>query len=176
MRAMLSGEENLQPFIAKQVNSPRQANYHLDEKCGATNQGEMNDAHAPNGAQVLLVEDNAINQMVAVNVIESIGLAVTVASNGKEALDVLRKSNEGGWAFTLVIMDCQMPEMDGYEATKQIRQGKAGNENINIPIIAMTANAMQGDKEKCLQAGMSDFLTKPVDREKLVDKLAHWVK
>ncbi len=177
MRAMLSGEENLQPFIAKQpVHSPRQANYHLDEKCGATNQGKMNDAHAPNGAQVLLVEDNAINQMVAVNVIESIGLAVTVASNGKEALDVLRKSNEGGWAFTLVIMDCQMPEMDGYEATKQIRQGKAGNENINIPIIAMTANAMQGDKEKCLQAGMSDFLTKPVDREKLVDKLAHWVK
>jgi len=78
-------------------------------------------------------------------------------------------------AYKLVLMDCQMPEMDGYEASEAIRNGLAGEENKSIPIIAMTANAMKGDKEKCLAAGMSDYTSKPIDPEKLVQALTKWL-
>ena len=71
-------------------------------------------------------------------------------------------------------MDCQMPEMDGYQATHAIRLGEAGDGNINIPIIAMTANAMQGDKQKCLDAGMSDYITKPIVEAQVIEKLKEW--
>jgi len=72
-------------------------------------------------------------------------------------------------------MDCQMPEMDGYEATEKIREGHTGEKNKQIAIIALTANAMQGDREKCLKAGMDDYLTKPIDPESLLEKLQHWL-
>jgi len=74
----------------------------------------------------------------------------------------------------MIFMDCQMPEMDGYEATKRIRMGDAGEYNLNIPIIAMTANAMKGDKEKCLNTGMDDYLSKPIDQGFLSEKITKW--
>ncbi|SFD62819.1 ATP-binding protein [Pseudoalteromonas denitrificans] len=112
---------------------------------------------------VLLVEDNKINQIVALTNLEKLGLTVSIANDGEEALQKLRESKN----YSLILMDCQMPVMDGYQATTNIRQGKAGFEAQDIIIIAMTANAMAGDKEKCIQVGMNDYLAKPIDPEKM---------
>ena len=122
---------------------------------------------------MLLVEDNKVNQLVALKVLSNIGIKTEIAENGKQAIEKLEKANETH-AFTLVLMDCQMPEMDGYQATQAIRLGEAGDNNIAIPIIAMTANAMQGDKQKCLDAGMSDYITKPIIEEQVIEKLKEW--
>jgi PAS domain S-box-containing protein len=107
---------------------------------------------------VLVVEDNATNQLVAQTMLEKLGFRAEVAANGKEALEVLKNI-----PYDLVLMDCQMPVMDGFEATRRIREGEAGKNRINIPIIAMTAHAMQGDRDRCLKAGMNDYIAKPVD-------------
>ena len=120
---------------------------------------------------VLLVEDNRINQVVAKKMLEQFSLQVTVANNGQEAIHLLTKSKD----FVVVIMDCQMPVLDGYQATEKIRQGAAGDHYIGITIIAMTANAMTGDKEKCLLAGMNDYLSKPIEQNKLLTKLSHYL-
>jgi len=120
---------------------------------------------------ILLVEDNRINQVVARKMLEQLSLDVTVANNGQEAIHLLTKSK----VFTLVIMDCQMPVLDGYQTTEKIRQGAAGQNHIGITIIAMTANAMAGDKEKCLLAGMNDYLSKPIEQNKLITKLNHYL-
>ncbi|XQW83874.1 response regulator [Thalassotalea piscium] len=125
-------------------------------------------------AHILLVEDNRVNQIIALNVIKKIGFTADVAINGIEAITRLREA-EKSKPYTLVIMDCQMPEMDGYEATRKIRAGEAGIENKTIPIIAITANAMQGDKEKCLDAGMDDYLTKPIKPDNVLEKIALWI-
>lgn len=107
------------------------------------------------GFRILLAEDNHINQMIAVKQLEKLGCYCDTVGNGKEAIEALRNIS-----YDLVLMDCQMPEMDGYEATRQIR---AMNEEFSeIPIVAMTANAMKGDREKCLEAGMNDYVTKPI--------------
>lgn len=119
---------------------------------------------------LLLVEDNLINQEVAKGIIEDLGYDIDTADNGQEALEKLSKSHD----YLLVLMDCQMPIMDGYQATGEIRSGQAGSENQNIPIIAMTANAMKGDKEKCLAAGMDGYLSKPLDITNLEQTLAQW--
>lgn len=124
--------------------------------------------------RILLVEDNRVNQMVALGVLSELGFNADAAANGIEAIDSL-KAALNTQAYSMVIMDCQMPEMDGYEATRQIRKGIAGNKNSSVPIIAMTANAMQGDREKCLSAGMDDYLPKPIDPEKLSKKLSKWL-
>ena len=121
---------------------------------------------------VLLVEDNKVNQMVASGILKRLGLQVAVANNGLEAINNLLTSQI---PYNLILMDCQMPEMDGYEATQQIREGNAGAHNKQIPIIAMTANAMAGDKEKCLQIGMDDYLSKPVVLAELETVLKHWL-
>ena len=121
-----------------------------------------------------MVEDNTINVEVAQMILDEHGLTADVASNGLEALDILRKT-PGGEVFTLLLMDCQMPELDGYETTRQIRAGAAGAQYQNIPIIAMTANAMKGDREKCIDAGMNDYLSKPISTDSLVDKLRIWL-
>ncbi len=128
----------------------------------------------PVDTRVLLVEDNRINQMVALSVLKNIGLTADVAANGLEALKCLQEA-KANQAYTLVIMDCQMPEMDGYEATRRIRAGDAGIENSAIAIVAMTANAMQGDKQKCIDAGMDDYLTKPIEPNSVLSKLKFWV-
>lgn len=120
-------------------------------------------------AHVLIVEDNAINQMVVANMLESLGLHVTTAGNGVEALDMLEKH-----AFDLILMDCQMPEMDGYQCTQRIRRDERAH-LASIPIVALTANAMIEDREQCLAAGMSDYLSKPVTMQILHDKLQRWL-
>lgn len=126
--------------------------------------------------RILLVEDNCINQMVVEGVLNSRGLhAIEIASNGFECLEKLQHDNTTQ-AYDLVLMDCQMPEMDGYEASRQIRAGKAGKLNQNIPIIALTANAMIDDKKKCLESGMNDYLAKPLEADLLITKLLYWLK
>ncbi len=128
----------------------------------------------PANTRLLLVEDNPINLEVACGLIEDFGLTADTAGNGLEAIESLKKAlNE--CPYTLVLMDCQMPEMDGYEATRNIRLGHAGEQNQNIPIVAMTANAMKGDREKCLSAGMDDYLPKPIDPDLLEVKLQQWL-
>jgi polar amino acid transport system substrate-binding protein len=119
------------------------------------------------GARVLLVEDNDINQELAVELLGNAGLEVRVAGNGAEALEHL-----GSEKFDVVLMDVQMPVMDGYTATRAIRSQSRFNE---LPVIAMTAGAMAGDREKCLQAGMNDHITKPIDVAKMFSTISRWV-
>ena len=135
---------------------------------------ELELVHWPENTRVLLVEDNRVNQLVAKGVLKSMGLHADIAANGIEALSSLRQAPDDA-PYTLVLMDCQMPEMDGYEASTQIRAGKGGMRHEQIPIIAMTANAMQGDREKCLDAGMSDYLSKPIDSDRLYALLRQWL-
>jgi two-component system, sensor histidine kinase and response regulator len=116
-----------------------------------------------------------VNQMVAKGILKKLGLIIDVANNGIEALQCLKNTSED-ICYHVILMDCQMPEMDGYDATRKIRAGDAGERNKRIPIIAMTANAMLGDKETCMMSGMSDYLSKPVDSSKLYSKLSDWVK
>lgn len=116
--------------------------------------------------RALLVEDNLINQTVAVRLLERIGLSVDIADNGKAAVDKVQNEE-----FDVVIMDCQMPVMDGYEATRAIRE--LGMRQL--PIIAMTANTMQGDRERCLDSGMDDYLGKPVKLDTLTETMQRWL-
>lgn len=120
------------------------------------------------GARILLVEDNLFNQQLATELLESAGVTVAVANNGREALGRLALERP----FDVVLMDVQMPEMDGYEAVRRIR---ATPELAGLHVIAMTANATQEDRERCMDAGMDDFLTKPIDPERLYIELAKWV-
>ncbi len=108
--------------------------------------------------RVLLAEDNAVNQRLAASLLERRGHKVTIAGNGREALKAVRAG-----AFDVVLMDVQMPEMGGFEATAAIRALEAGGQIAHVPIVAMTAHAMKGDRERCLAAGMDDYLTKPLD-------------
>jgi CheY-like chemotaxis protein len=126
------------------------------------------------GAHVLLVEDNEINQQVAREILEGAGLNVTVATNGQEGVDAVKESN-----YDVVLMDVQMPVMDGYTATKTIRKWESGMRNkgeAQLPIIAMTAHAMAGDEDKSLQAGMNGHVTKPIDPDQLFSTLQKWIK
>jgi len=115
--------------------------------------------------RVLLVEDNAVNQLVALRLLEKYGHVVTVAGNGRKALEALEKE-----VYDIVLMDVQMPEMDGLEATRTIRE-KEKTTGRHIPIVAMTAHAMKGDEERCLAAGMDDYLTKPIRTKDLLATL-----
>lgn len=117
--------------------------------------------------RVLLVEDNIVNQKVIVRQLEKMGIKVDVAANGLEALQMSALI-----AYQCIFMDCQMPEMNGYEATQAIR--KRENGTSHVPIIALTANAMAGDKERCIQCGMDDYLSKPVTQEQLAQILEKW--
>ena len=122
--------------------------------------------------RVLLVEDNPVNQMIAKKYIQNIGLNATVAQDGAVAIQQLLNADT---PFDLIMMDCQMPVLDGFEATRKIRTGEAGDRYLNTPIIAMTANAMKGDRERCLEVGMDDYISKPIRREILVDTLKIWL-
>jgi CheY-like chemotaxis protein len=124
----------------------------------------------PGMVRILLAEDNSVNQKVARAMLKKLGCQTDVVANGLEAVKALQAV-----FYDLVLMDCQMPEMDGFEATRAIRQKESAACSPSIPIIAMTASAMQADREKCLQAGMSDFIAKPVQSEELAEMLARWL-
>ena len=133
-----------------------------------------NERSWPPQTRLLLVEDNTMNQQVALGLLEDIGLDADVAANGIEALNSLRSAPADA-PYTLVLMDCQMPEMDGFEASRKIRAGAAGGANRGITIIAMTANALVGDRQRCLDAGMNEYLSKPIDPETLDRMLEQWL-
>jgi signal transduction histidine kinase/DNA-binding response OmpR family regulator len=118
---------------------------------------------------ILLVEDNLVNQKVAKHILQKLGYTIHIANNGKEALDLLESSN-----YAVVLMDCQMPIMDGFEATNCIRK-KESDGRKRIPIIAMTANAIEGDREHCLASGMDDYVSKPINKEILAEVLKKWL-
>jgi CheY-like chemotaxis protein len=122
----------------------------------------------PSRFRVLVAEDNIMNQKVAVRMLEKLGCRVDVAANGQEVLDALEHMS-----YDVIFMDCQMPELDGYEATATIRAREAQTGG-HIPIIAMTANAMQGDHARCLAAGMDDYVSKPAQSATLAEMLQKW--
>ncbi|MCG3200882.1 MAG: Sensor histidine kinase RcsC [Gammaproteobacteria bacterium] len=146
-------------FGEKVVLTPRQMGRHGDFR---------ESAKLVRGAHLLLVEDNTMNQEIAAEILSNAGLRVDVANNGVEALDKVRQTNYEG-----VLMDCEMPLMDGFEATRRIRTDARFR---TLPIIAMTANVMAGDRERCIDAGMNDHVGKPIDVNELFSTLARWLK
>jgi signal transduction histidine kinase/CheY-like chemotaxis protein len=151
--------------LCKQCNNNKKTNHTATRVVprNATTQLEQ-DVH------ILVVDDNNINQMVAKGILSKLGFQIHTAENGKMALEklTLRK-------YSMILMDCQMPIMDGFEATKAIRKMASTEKNYNLPIIAMTANAIQGDREKCLAVGMNDYISKPLPPEDLIDIVYKWM-
>ncbi len=117
---------------------------------------------------MLVVEDSPVNRLVAVHVLERCGFRAHVVNDGREALQALATQS-----YDAVLMDCQMPNIDGYEATKELRRREGGSRHT--PVIAMTAHAMTGDRERCLAAGMDDYIAKPVRSQTLVEVLHRWI-
>jgi len=130
----------------------------------------VNTAPAGIRGNILLVEDNLINQQVALGILQIQGYSVTVVNNGREALDAHAQG-----AFDLILMDCHMPEMDGFEATREIRGRERSSIGKRVPIIALTANAMAQDREECLNTGMDDHLSKPFSMQTMQDMLDRWM-
>ena len=128
----------------------------------------------PEISRILLVEDMQINQAVASGILDQLGLDSEIANHGQEAIETLKNADHSN-PYTLILMDCQMPQMDGYEATTRIRNGEAGQKYSSIPIIAMTANVMTGDRKKCLDVGMDDYIAKPIEFEILKKSLEKWL-
>jgi CheY-like chemotaxis protein len=128
----------------------------------------LNEASVKRCVRLLVVDDNPVNQKVAATMLEKLGYRVDVAANGREALEVLARIH-----YDLVFMDCQMPEMDGFEATGVIRQRE--QEWGHIPIIAMTANAMAEDRACCLASGMDDYISKPVQLKDVSAMARRWL-
>src|SRR6185437_16184530 len=124
-------------------------------------------ASTPKQGSVLLVEDNPVNQRLASHFLEKLSCSADLASNGFEAIEMCRRKR-----YDVILMDCQMPEMDGYAATGQIRCSLGPNRNT--PIIALTASALTEDRERCLAAGMNDYIAKPIRRDQLAETLRRW--
>ena len=146
----------------------RQVGVETETQSEALPETDINE-HTKNisGARVLLVEDNTINQKVANDILENVGIIADIANNGVEAIRMLGSQN-----YDVVLMDVQMPEMDGYTATEQIRRQQRF---AGLPIIAMTAHALDSDRQKCLQVGMNDYISKPIEPELLYMRLTHWI-
>jgi signal transduction histidine kinase/CheY-like chemotaxis protein len=120
--------------------------------------------------RILVVDDVKVNQIVLTSMLKPWGHTIDTASNGEQALDFMKVQR-----YDLVFMDCQMPEMDGYDCTQRIRNPETGVLNRGVPVIALTAHAMTGDKERCLDSGMDDYMTKPIDHGELQSKLSKWI-
>ncbi|HKJ90647.1 MAG TPA: response regulator, partial [Oceanipulchritudo sp.] len=127
-------------------------------------------AFAGSPKQILLAEDNLVNQQVMLEILDKLGLEVDAVEDGRQALEALAEKS-----FQLILMDVQMPVMDGLQATIEIRKQEALRKSPHLPIIAVTAHALQGDRERCLEAGMDDYLKKPVAPSQLVAKLKQWL-
>lgn len=123
-------------------------------------------------SRILIAEDNPVNQQVIHELLQNLGLNCDLADNGEEAINQLLASTQ---PYDLVFMDCQMPVIDGFKATEAIRNGKAGDEAKAVPIVALTANALQGDREHCLSVGMNDYLTKPIVESEMTRCLTQWL-
>ena len=128
-------------------------------------------ASLKDSVRLLVAEDNLDNQTLVIAFLKKLGYKAEIVGNGAEAVKVLQKGK-----YNLVLMDCQMPEMDGFTATRKIREGAVGEANRQIPIIAMTASALNEDRETCLNAGMTDYLSKPVNSKTLGKMLEQWIK
>ncbi len=166
------------PRIAGQISKPVRITdllhtiaHAMDIDAGIS-QSEENNRHEKirlyEKIRILVVEDNLVNQEVALGMLNMLGFQADVADNGREGLEMLKEGT-----FDLVLMDCQMPVLDGYEATRQLR--KFETDLKFIPVVALTANAMTGDAEKCLDAGMDDYLSKPFEPEALEEKIVRWL-
>ena len=123
------------------------------------------------GKHILLCEDNDVNRFFAMELLSRMGCRVTTAENGRIAVDIMYDTHD----IDLILMDCQMPEMDGFAATRAIREMQKNGATPHIPIIALTALAMKGDRERCINAGMDDYITKPLRRDVLISTLARWI-
>jgi signal transduction histidine kinase/CheY-like chemotaxis protein len=186
--AMRYGEAGFDGFLGRplRVEVLGQLARALFERAGASERGAILTRHRLPGRaerpastrirdrvgearRVLLADDNAVNLKVARRMLEGLGCRVDVAANGREALSMVR-----GLPYDVVFMDCQMPEMDGYEAARAIR-GLAGPES-HVPIVALTANALSGDRDRCLEAGMNDHVPKPITRDAVKDALERWAR
>lgn len=130
----------------------------------------FSDTEILSGARILVAEDNEINQEIVMGILHSVdeSIKIDIANNGQEAIDLLFDNQ-----YDVILMDCQMPKLDGYEATRHIRKN---NEYLNLPIIAVTANAMSGDREKVISAGMNDHIAKPIDPDQLLMIVSKWIK
>jgi CheY-like chemotaxis protein len=142
--------ENAKPLVT---------HHYINELQQTDDAPEMADQRPLPPLNILLVEDNPVNQIVAKGVLKNLGLECDCAENGQQALTQLKSQTT---PYDVILMDVQMPEMDGFQATRLIRQGEAGSHHQSTYIIAMTANAMKGDKEKCLDAGMNEYIAKPI--------------
>ncbi len=145
----------------------------LKPAVGRTSEARSRRAAAPQETgkyRLLLAEDNPINQLVALGQLEVLGYQADAAGNGHEVLQSLEKSH-----YDLILMDCQMPELDGYETSRRIREFESLAGRSPVPIVAVTAHAMKGDREKCLAAGMNDYLSKPFRQDDLAAILSRWL-
>jgi signal transduction histidine kinase/ActR/RegA family two-component response regulator len=138
-----------------QLNAPENSTHQATDAL----HGRASEGYSDNN-RILLVEDNQVNQIVALELLKQLGLAADLAVDGQDAINQLKRTDS---PYDLILMDCQMPVMDGYQATKAIRAGEAGEPNRSTKIVALTANAMKGDREICLQAGMDDYVSKPLE-------------
>ena len=120
--------------------------------------------------KILVVEDNRTNQFLCMSILKKLGYSADLSENGEECIKHLRETN-----YDIVLMDCQMPEMDGFEATRFIRSGTAGVINSDVPVIALTAHAMEGDRELCLDSGMNDYLSKPFRINEIEEMITRWI-
>ena len=149
-------------------SSPKHSSHKQHQEEGALSQQLQGAANSLNGCHILVVEDNAINQIVVSELLELAGMRVTLANHGQEALDKLK-----GQDFDGVLMDMHMPIMGGLEATKHIRSNPQYD---NLPVIALTAGVTQEERKKCFECGMNDFIAKPVDAPLMINILVKWLK
>ncbi|AGH43943.1 ATP-binding protein [Paraglaciecola psychrophila] len=155
--------------VTNKKNDLHQLSKEADFKTSAENLSKIT------GARILVVDDNKINLEVAKGMLSSLPIEIEQAMDGQEALDILQQSIQQNRVFHCILMDCQMPVLNGYDTSHQIRMGIPGDQYSTIPIIAMTANAMLGEREKCLEAGMDDFTIKPINHDLLVSKIIEWI-